>query len=101
MAESQSVGMTESALRLSCRNVWKIYRGRPEVYFTAGAEPDDPRALAARMRGEGVIPAAVTRYPDATGGRGSALRPSTAGHGETHARWQSRPPAGSAPHSLV
>ena len=44
-------------VKLSCRNVWKVYGENPERHFGNGA--DDPRAHAARLREEGLIVAAA------------------------------------------
>lgn len=44
-------------IKISCRNVWKVYGPDPEHYFN-GNDLDDPM-LASRMRDEGHIPACV------------------------------------------
>ncbi len=52
--------MTSSSdIRLSCRNIWKVYGKDPERYFKGSAATEDPDALVARMRDEGAIPAAA------------------------------------------
>jgi glycine betaine/proline transport system ATP-binding protein len=45
------------AVKLACRNVWKVYGPRPGYYFDAKGYKIDPVALAERMRAEGHIPA--------------------------------------------
>ena len=49
-----------SPVKLSCREVWKVYRDDAAPYFKRDvAAAGDPGALAARMRADGAIPAAV------------------------------------------
>ena len=45
--------------KLSCRNVWKVYRGDAAPYFDKDVSTDDAGALARRMRADGAIPAVV------------------------------------------
>jgi len=52
--------MTSSSdIRLSCRNIWKVYGKDPERYFKGSAATDDPDVLVTKMRDEGAIPAAA------------------------------------------
>ena len=44
--------------KISVRNVWKVYGGRPESYFAGGASGDVTQ-LAQKMRAENHIPACV------------------------------------------
>lgn len=46
-------------VKLSCRNLWKVYGGRADYYFDTSGYQIDPDALATRMRQEGHIPAAI------------------------------------------
>ena len=46
-------------VKLTCRNVWKVYRGEAAPYFTGDVSTDDAGELAGRMRADGAIPAAV------------------------------------------
>ena len=46
-------------VKLSCRNVWKVYRGEAAPYFDKDVSTDDAGALARRMRSDGAIPAVV------------------------------------------
>ena len=46
-------------VKLSCREVWKVYRDEAAPYFRQEVSTGDPGALAARMRGDGAIPAVV------------------------------------------
>jgi glycine betaine/proline transport system ATP-binding protein len=48
-----------SEIKLSCRNLWKVYGPRPAYYFDTAGYTIEPLALAKRMRAEGHIPAAV------------------------------------------
>lgn len=48
-----------SRIMLSCRNLWKVFGARPAYYFDTAGYRIDPDALAARLRGEGHIPAVV------------------------------------------
>jgi glycine betaine/proline transport system ATP-binding protein len=48
-----------SPVKLSCRNLWKVYGSNPQKYFGPAAEVVDPDALATRMRQETHIPAAI------------------------------------------
>ncbi len=47
------------AVKLSCRNLWKVYGQRPSYYFDAKGYTIEPKALSDRMRAEGHIPACV------------------------------------------
>ena len=44
-------------IKLSCRNVWKVYRDDAAPYFGKDVSTEDAGALAARMRADGAIPA--------------------------------------------
>ena len=44
-------------VKLSCRNVWKVYRGEAAPYFDRDVSAHDAGELARRMRGDGAIPA--------------------------------------------
>ena len=46
-------------VKLTCRNVWKVYRGEAAPYFDRNVSTDDAGALARRMRADGAIPAVV------------------------------------------
>lgn len=46
-------------VKLSCRNVWKVYGPRPAYYFDTRGYQIEPGALAARLVAEGHIPAVV------------------------------------------
>lgn len=45
--------------KVACRNLWKVYGGRPGIYFDTAGYRIDPPALAERMRRERHIPAAA------------------------------------------
>ena len=46
-------------IKLSCRDVWKVYGPQPEKFFTDhGGRVEDPKGLAAEIRGDGHIVAA-------------------------------------------
>ncbi|MEZ5925222.1 MAG: betaine/proline/choline family ABC transporter ATP-binding protein [Hyphomicrobiaceae bacterium] len=47
----------DKQVKLSCRNLWKVYGERPNFYFDAQGYRIEPAALAARMRAEDHIPA--------------------------------------------
>ncbi|MEQ8603257.1 MAG: betaine/proline/choline family ABC transporter ATP-binding protein [Marivibrio sp.] len=50
----------ERAVKIACRNVWKVYGPKAESYFPDGdGRSDDPDALVARLREDGLIPAAA------------------------------------------
>lgn len=50
----------ERAVKIACRNVWKVYGPKAESYFPDGTgRSDDPDALVDRLRGDGLIPAAA------------------------------------------
>ena len=44
-------------IKLSCRNVWKVYRGEAAPYFDRDVSTHDAGDLARRMRADGAIPA--------------------------------------------
>ena len=46
-------------VKLTCRNVWKVYRGEAAPYFDRDVSTDDAGGLARRMRADGAIPAVV------------------------------------------
>ena len=46
-------------VKLSCRNVWKVYREDAAPYFKKDVSTDDAGGLAVRMRSDGAIPAVV------------------------------------------
>ena len=46
-------------VKLSCRNVWKVYRDEAAPYFRKDVSSRDPGELAVRMRADGAIPAVV------------------------------------------
>ena len=46
-------------VKLSCRNVWKVYRDDAAPYFKKDVSTDPAGALALRMRADGAIPAVV------------------------------------------
>ena len=46
-------------VKLTCRNVWKVYRGDAAPYFDRNVSTDDAGGLARRMRADGAIPAVV------------------------------------------
>ena len=51
----------EKAVKIACRNVWKVYGGTPKQYFdtpTGPASTDIP-ALVEKIRQDGAIPAAA------------------------------------------
>ena len=57
-APSPGLAAPATPVKLSCRNLWKVYGAGPGRYFGSGPV-DDPDALAARMRAEAHIPAAI------------------------------------------
>ena len=46
-------------VKLSCRNLWKVYREDAAPYFGKDVSTEDAGALAPRMRADGAIPAVV------------------------------------------
>ena len=46
-------------VKLSCRNVWKVYRGEAAPYFDSDVSTHGAGELARRMRADGAIPAVV------------------------------------------
>ncbi len=46
-------------VKLSCRNLWKVYGPTPDYYFDSTGYDIQPDVLAARMRSEKHIPAAI------------------------------------------
>ena len=57
-APSPGLAAPATPVKLSCRNLWKVYGANPGAYFGAGPV-ENPDALAARMRAEAHIPAAI------------------------------------------
>ena len=52
--------VVSDTVKLSCRNVWKVYGDRPQRFFTGrNSAVDDAGALARRIRGEDHILAAA------------------------------------------
>ena len=52
--------MTDSPVKLQCRNVWKVYGEDPKQFFPDGTgDVADPAATVARIRESGHIPAAA------------------------------------------
>ncbi|MEZ5775470.1 MAG: betaine/proline/choline family ABC transporter ATP-binding protein [Hyphomicrobiaceae bacterium] len=58
-AKDGAIAAGPRQVKLSCRNVWKVYGPRPGYYFDAAGYKIEPLPLAKRMRAEGHIPAAV------------------------------------------
>lgn len=56
-----SENTTKKSVKLSCRNVWKVYGGRPKSYFTSRSGPigSDTPELVKKIRADGGIPAAA------------------------------------------
>jgi glycine betaine/proline transport system ATP-binding protein len=54
-----AASLTEAPVKLSCRNVWKVYGDRPRYYFDTKGYNIDVDALVQRMRAEKHIPAVV------------------------------------------
>ncbi len=50
---------SEQTVKLSCRNVWKVYGKKPDYYFDTSGYDIKPVELADRMRKDGAIPAAA------------------------------------------
>ncbi len=50
---------TQRPVKLSCRNLWKVYGTKPGYYFDDVGYKIDVDALASRMRAEDHIPAAI------------------------------------------
>ncbi|MEP4035784.1 ATP-binding cassette domain-containing protein [Pseudophaeobacter sp.] len=50
---------TDPSVKLSCRNLWKVYGAKPNHYFDTTGYQIDVDALASRMRAESHIPAAI------------------------------------------
>lgn len=46
-------------IRLSCRNIWKVYGHQPEQYFKSDMASQDPAGLVQQIRDDGAIPAAA------------------------------------------
>ncbi|WP_282611116.1 glycine betaine/L-proline ABC transporter ATP-binding protein [Pelagibius sp. Alg239-R121] len=55
----QSSATTTGAVKLSCRNLWKVYGSKLDYYFDTSGYSIDVDSLAARMRAEGHVPAAI------------------------------------------
>ncbi|MFT4607035.1 MAG: glycine betaine/proline transport system ATP-binding protein [Gammaproteobacteria bacterium] len=58
MPDQQTIG-SNKAVKLSCRNLWKVYGACPGHYFDAPGSQADVDKLADRMRSEAHIPAAI------------------------------------------
>ena len=56
---SKTTAGTQGPVKLSCRNLWKVYGTNPDRYFASDDAKTDTDALAARMRAEDHIPAAI------------------------------------------
>ncbi|MEO0618420.1 MAG: betaine/proline/choline family ABC transporter ATP-binding protein [Pseudomonadota bacterium] len=59
MMGSESASRVDESVKLSCRDVWKVYGGNPSYYFDTKGYEIRPAELAARMRTDGAIPAAA------------------------------------------
>ncbi|MCZ4350906.1 ATP-binding cassette domain-containing protein [Roseovarius aestuarii] len=55
----QAPASTTAAVKLSCRNLWKVYGPRPEYYFDTLGYAIDVPDLAERIRREAHVPAAI------------------------------------------
>ncbi|WP_272010025.1 quaternary amine ABC transporter ATP-binding protein [Roseovarius sp. ZX-A-9] len=51
--------MKADAVKLSCRNLWKVYGSKPDYYFDTSGYSIDVDGLAGRMRKEDHVPAAI------------------------------------------
>jgi glycine betaine/proline transport system ATP-binding protein len=49
----------QGEVKLSCRNLWKVYGTDPKQFFNTAQSGEDPAALATKMRAEGHMPAAI------------------------------------------
>ncbi len=58
-AVNQQTPETDRAVKLSCRNLWKVYGPKPDYYFDTAGYQINADALATRMRKEAHIPAAI------------------------------------------
>lgn len=58
-ALEQQAPDADRAVKLSCRNLWKVYGPKPDYYFDTKGYQIDTDALAMRMQNEGHIPAAI------------------------------------------
>jgi glycine betaine/proline transport system ATP-binding protein len=58
MQDQQDVD-SDKIVKLSCRNLWKVYGASPEHYFDKSRAPSDINTLAGRMRSESHIPAVI------------------------------------------
>ena len=59
MPDLETLPPDASPVKLSCREVWKVYRDEAVPYFGRDVASQDAGALAERMRTDGAIPAAV------------------------------------------
>ncbi|WP_135506153.1 quaternary amine ABC transporter ATP-binding protein [Roseovarius aestuariivivens] len=59
MTKSHPGAADGSDIRLSCRNIWKVYGKNPERYFSKDEDVADPATLVRRIRDDGAIPAAA------------------------------------------
>lgn len=60
--------MTNGAVKLSCKDIWKVYGQNPERFFSGSNPTSDAKALAQTMRAEGAIPAAANVSFDVNAG---------------------------------
>lgn len=59
-ATQETAPQPAGAVKIACRNVWKVYGPKPEGYFPDGSgRTEDPGALIQRLRDDGCIPAAA------------------------------------------
>ncbi|MEB8386292.1 ATP-binding cassette domain-containing protein [Rhodobacteraceae bacterium KMM 6894] len=56
---TKPTAQTQGPVKLSCRNLWKVYGTAPDHYFKGADAQLDVDALAAKMRAEDHIPAAI------------------------------------------
>ncbi|MBT56257.1 MAG: ABC transporter ATP-binding protein [Mameliella sp.] len=59
MTDQAPASTTAAAVKLSCRNLWKVYGPRPEYYFDTSGYAIDVPGLAERMRREAHVPAVI------------------------------------------
>lgn len=60
--------MTNGAVKLSCKDIWKVYGQNPERFFSDPNATSDAKGLAQTMRAEGAIPAAANVSFDVNAG---------------------------------
>jgi glycine betaine/proline transport system ATP-binding protein len=48
-----------ATIKMSCRNLWKVYAEQAAPYFKNEVDNADPATLSRRMREDGAIPAAA------------------------------------------